>query len=655
MKILKRLLKVSLITIILLLTIYSGIIVYAKITPKLEIKSANSISLYDKNENLFFQGSGNKEWVSLKKISKNLINATIATEDKNFYKHNGFDYLRILKAGYTNVVNREKLQGASTITQQYAKNLFLDFDKTWQRKLKEMWYTVELETHYNKEEILEGYLNTINYGHGMYGIENASKFYFDKSAQDLTLAEATMLAGIPKSPANYSPLVNFKTAKERQLKILETMVKQDIITEEEKDTAYNQKLNLVGKNNLEKPNTQMYFHDAVLKELETIDNIPKSYTETNGLKIYTTLDQDAQTNLETNIKELMPNDNNEIQAASTMIKPKTGEVVALVGGRNYNISEFNRAISAKRQVGSTMKPFLYYAALENNFTSSTSFTSEQTTFTFSNNTTYSPKNYNDKYGNKPISMAAAIAYSENVYAVKTHMFLGSSALINVAKRTGITTKFDNVASLPLGTKEINMLEFSGAYCTFANEGYKVKPHFIRRIEDSKGNILYQYKQQNTKVLDSSLTFILNNMLTGTYDPDFIDYNYPTAISLASKLTHKYSLKSGTTDTDNWYMGYNKDILVSTWVGYDNNKTLLSSDYKYGQNIWYKTIENYENGKEDSWYETPSNITGVLVDPISGRPATEQSEKKKLMYFIKGTEPKDTDTVFDEKLENTHPT
>ena len=655
MKILKRLLKVSLITIILLLTIYSGIIVYAKITPKLEIKSANSISLYDKNENLFFQGSGNKEWVSLKKISKNLINATLITEDKNFYKHNGFDYLRILKAGYTNVVNREKLQGASTITQQYAKNLFLDFDKTWQRKLKEMWYTVELETHYNKEEILEGYLNTINYGHGMYGIENASKFYFDKSAQDLTLAEATMLAGIPKSPANYSPLVNFKTAKERQLKILETMVKQDIITEEEKDTAYNQKLNLVGKNNLEKPNTQMYFHDAVLKELETIDNIPKSYTETNGLKIYTTLDQDAQTNLETNIKELMPNDNNEIQAASTMIKPKTGEVVALVGGRNYNISEFNRAISAKRQVGSTMKPFLYYAALENNFTSSTSFTSEQTTFTFSNNTTYSPKNYNDKYGNKPISMAAAIAYSENVYAVKTHMFLGSSALINVAKRTGITTKFDNVASLPLGTKEINMLEFSGAYCTFANEGYKVKPHFIRRIEDSKGNILYQYKQQNTKVLDSSLTFILNNMLTGTYDPDFIDYNYPTAISLASKLTHKYSLKSGTTDTDNWYMGYNKDILVSTWVGYDNNKTLLSSDYKYGQNIWYKTIENYENGKEDSWYETPSNITGVLVDPISGRPATEQSEKKKLMYFIKGTEPKDTDTVFDEKLENTHPT
>ncbi len=655
MKLLKEILKISLIVVILILIVYSGIIMYAKITPKLEIKSANSISLYDTNNNLFFQGSGNKEWISLKKISKNLINATIATEDKNFYNHNGFDYLRILKASYTNIINREKLQGASTITQQYAKNLFLDFDKTWQRKLKEMWYTVELETHYNKEEILEGYLNTINYGHGMYGIENASKFYFDKSAQNLTLAEASILAGIPKSPSNYSPLVNLDTAKKRQLKILKTMVEQGIITEEEKNYAYNQKLNLVGKNNLDKPNTQMYFHDAVLSELETIDNIPKSYTETNGLKIYTTLDPNAQSSLEENIKEIMPKDNEELQTANTMIKPETGEIIALVGGRNYNTSEFNRATSAKRQVGSTMKPFLYYAALENNFTSSTSFTSEQTTFTFSNNTTYSPKNYNNKYGNKPISMAAAIAYSENVYAVKTHMFLGSNALINVAKRTGITTTFDNVASLPLGTKEINMLEFAGAYCTFANQGYKIKPHFIRKIEDSNGNVLYQYKEQKTKVLDPSLTFILNNMLTGTYDSDYIDYNYPTAISLASKLTHKYALKSGTTDTDNWYIGYNKDILVATWVGYDNNKTILSKEYKYGQNLWYKTIENYENGKEDSWYETPNNITGVLVEPISGRPATDQSEKKKLMYFIKGTEPKDTDTVFDEKLENTHPT
>ena len=200
-----------------------------------------------------------------------------------------------------------------------------------------------------------------------------------------------------------------------------------------------------------------------------------------------------------------------------------------------------------------------------------------------------------------------------------------------------------------------MLEFAGAYCVFANEGYRVKTHFIKKIEDSKGNVLYKADETKNKVLDKSLTFILNNMLTATYDSAFIDYNYPTAISLASKLTHKYSLKSGTTDTDNWYMGYNKDILVSTWVGYDNNRTLAPSVYKYGQNIWYKTIENYEQDKPDSWYEIPENVSGVIVDPISGKPATEASPKKKLMYFIKGTEPKETDTVFDDKLENTHPT
>ncbi len=654
MKILKKLFKVTLLLIALIAIFYTGIFVYAKMTPKLEIKSANSISLYDTNDNLFFQGTGNKEWISLNKISKNLINATISTEDKKFYKHNGFDYLRILKASYTNLINRKKLQGASTITQQYAKNLFLDFSKTWERKIKEMWYTVELETHYDKNEILEGFLNTINYGHGMYGIENASKFYFDKSASDLTLAEAAMLAGIPKSPANYSPIVDYNTAKERQLNILENMQQDGLISEIEKQAAYSQELTIVGKSNEDKLNTQMYFHDAVLQELETIESIPKSFTETNGLKIYTTLDVDAQANLEKNVLEIMPSENEELQTASVMIKPTTGEVIALIGGRNYNTSEYNRATTAKRQVGSTMKPFLYYAALENGFTSSTSFTSEQTTFTFSNNTTYSPKNYNDKYGNKPISMATAIAYSENVYAVKTHMFLGSDAIINVARRTGITSKLDKVASLPLGTKEINMLEFAGGYCAFANEGYKIKPHFIKRIEDSKGNVLYEEKLVKNKVLDSSITFILDNMLTATYDSDYIDYNYPTAISLASKLNHKYALKSGTTDTDNWYIGFNKDILVASWVGYDNNKTLLSSDYKYGQNIWYNTIENYERNKPDSWYDIPDNVTGVLVDPISGKPVTEASEKKKLMYFIKGTEPKDTDTVFDEKLETTYP-
>ena len=198
---------------------------YSKLNTSLEINNVNNISLYDSNEKLVFQGNGTSKWVRLNDISKHVINATISTEDKNFYKHFGFDFLRILKAGYTNIISGTTKQGASTISQQYVKNLFLDFDKTWERKWNEMWLTLYVELHYSKDEILEGYLNTINYGHGMSGIEKASNYYFNKSSKDLSLAEATILAAIPKSPANFSPLVNFELAKQRQKIILKGMVK----------------------------------------------------------------------------------------------------------------------------------------------------------------------------------------------------------------------------------------------------------------------------------------------------------------------------------------------------------------------------------------------------------------------------------------------
>lgn len=650
MKYIKKLLKMTTIFIILMFILIVGVYTYAKLSPKLEINGANSLAIFDNQGELFFQGSGSKKWIELENISPNLINATLAAEDKNFYNHKGFDLLRILKATYINITSKSVEQGASTITQQYAKNLFLDFDKTWKRKIEEMWYTIEIEAHYSKDSILEGYLNTINYGHGMYGIENASKFYFNKSAKNLTLAEATILTGIPKSPSNYSPIVDLDAAKKRQLLILNLMVKNKMITEEEKDQAYQEELNIVGKDSDFNLNTVMYYQDAVLDELEKISSIPNSYSKTKGLKIYTSLNLEAQTNLENIIKEEFP-DESKLQVSTVMMNPQTGEIVALVGGRDYNSSQYNRATDAMRQVGSTMKPYLYYAALENGFTSSSSFTSEKTTFTFANNSTYSPRNYNDLYGGKPISMATAIAYSENIYAVKTHMFLGSEVLIDVAKRVGITADLEDVASLPLGTKEINITEMAAGYSAFANEGYRIKPHLITRVEDYNGNVLYQAKPEKKQVLDKSLTFILNNMLTGTYDSDYIDYNYPTAISLASKLTHKYALKSGTTETDNWYIGYNKDIVTAVWVGYDNNATLSNKEYKYAQNIWYRTMESYEKDKKDNWYEIPENVSSVLVDPISGKPATDESPKKKIMYFIKGTEPTIADSVFDEKLTN----
>ena len=215
--------------IIFFIIVFCGVFAYIKVSPKPVISSANSIALYDNSGQVFFHGNESKEWISLGEMSKYVIDATIYTEDKNFYKHFGFDFLRILKAGYINIISGSTKQGASTITQQYAKNLFLDFDKTWKRKWDEMWYTLKIESNYSKDEILEGYLNTINYGHGKYGIENASKYYFNKSAKDLTLAEATILTGIPKSPENYSPLKNYDLAKKRQFLILYLLVKNKLI------------------------------------------------------------------------------------------------------------------------------------------------------------------------------------------------------------------------------------------------------------------------------------------------------------------------------------------------------------------------------------------------------------------------------------------
>ena len=646
----KKIFKLLKLNFLLLILLCGGIFIYIKTSPKPEIYSANNLVLYDSTENVFFQGNESKEWIGLDEISDYLIKATIYTEDKHFYKHFGFDLFRILKASYINIISGKTMQGASTITQQYAKNLFLDFDKTWKRKWDEMWYTMKIEANYSKDEILEGYLNTINYGHGMYGIENASKFYFNKSAKDLDLAEASILTGIPKSPANYSPIVNFDLAKKRQLTILELMAKNKIITEEEKNEAYNEELVFSGVDNSEELSTIMYYQDAVLKELKDINSIPLSYSDSKGLKIYTNLDFKAQQSLEKNIKEVLP-ETSKIETSAVMMNPNTGGIIALVGGRDYNKSSYNRAIESRRQVGSTMKPYLYYAALENGFTSSSAFTSEKTTFTFNNQDDYAPNNYNNTYGNKPISMGTAIAYSENIYAVKTHLFLGGDALINVARRVGITAKLENVPSLPLGTNEISIIEMAAGYSAFANLGYKVKPHLIEKVVDAKGNVLYEADDSKELVLNSSIVFILNNLLTATYDPDYIDYNYPTAITLASKLTHKYGLKSGTTNSDNWNIGFNRDIVTAVWIGYDDNKALSTSEYKYAQNIWFKTTEAYEAGKPEAWYEMPSNISAMFVEPISGKPVVDNSTKKKLMYFIKGTEPSSTDQTFDEKNSN----
>jgi len=438
----KRLLLKIIVIIIFIIYVFFGLFyLYLKMSPKLDLKKANTIILYDKDNKEFFRGNGSKEWIDLKNIDKDLINATISTEDKRFYKHNGFDYVRIIKSMFINLKSGSIKEGASTITQQYARNLYLDFDRTLTRKIKEAYLAFKMEINYSKDEILEGYLNTINYGNGVLGIENASKYYFNKSSNELSLGEASILAGIPASPQDYSPINNFKASKRRQKVILDSMVKNGYISKKEAKKAYDEKLVLYGKKEKLNLTTLMYYKDAVMNELYNLKVIPKDYIENNSIKIYTNLDLDAQTKLDNAIKNNVYDD--DIELSGVMIENKTGKIIALTGGRDYEKSQFNRALYSKRQVGSTLKPFLYYTALENGFTPSSEFMSKKTTFNLGD-TVYKPSNAGNIYANRKIPMILALAYSDNIYALKTNMFLGDTQFITTLNKVGINDVNNNV-------------------------------------------------------------------------------------------------------------------------------------------------------------------------------------------------------------------
>ncbi|HJJ16789.1 MAG TPA: penicillin-binding protein [Bacilli bacterium] len=624
-----------------------GLYTYAFFSPKIELKSTNQYYIYDNNKELVYEGSKTSEWVSLNNISEYSKDAVISIEDKNFYKHKGFDYLRIVKALISNLKNKNIVQGASTISQQYIKNMYLSFDKTWKRKIEEAFLTLELEMHYDKDEILEGYVNTINYGQGNFGIENASQYYFNKKAKDLSLEEAIMLAGIPKNPNNYNPVSNIDKCIKRANVVAKTMLDNNYITEKQYKDLNFSNVNIVGKKSNNNLQMLMYYQDAVIDELKTLKNIPSSLIESGGLKIYTTLNLEAQKSLEESILNNM-SDSSNLQVASIVINPNNGGVEALTGGLDYSKSQFNRAISSKRQVGSTMKPILYYSALENNFTSATTFLSAPTTFNLANNQSYAPSNFNDKYANKDITMAAAISYSDNIYAVKTHLFLGEDNLVKTAKKMGITTKLTANASLPLGTSEISMYDFANAYTTLASGGYKRKLHFIKKVEDLDGNTLYEFKDKKDLVLNENYVFILNELLTSTYNSAFIDYNNPTVMSLSSKLNQKYAIKTGSTGTDCWIVGYNKRNLMLVWNGYDDNREVEVKDGSYSKNIWLETM-NKINTKND-WYTAPKNIIGMPLNAITGK-YDNSSKNSNIFYFVKGTEPGGKDEIIVSKNSN----
>lgn len=627
--------KFFLISIILLILFVVSLYIYAYLQPKTEIKNANTYFIFDKNNELVYQGSSSKKWTKLNNVSKDYIDAVISIEDKNFYKHSGFDYLRILKAGFNNIKRKRIVEGASTISQQYIKNLYQNFDKTWKRKWKESLLTLNLEVHYSKDEILEGYINTINFGHGNIGIYNASKFYFNKTPDKLSTEEAIILAGIPKSPTYYNPVDNYDNSIKRAKTVLNSMINNKFISKKNAKKLFNKEIVIYGKNDKEDLNMLMYYQDAVMKELKNKVKLPQEIITKKGIKIYTSLDLDAQKELENNIYKYMENE--DMQVASMIINPITGGVTALTGGLDYSKSQFNRATSAKRQVGSTMKSFLYYAALENNLTSATTFSSEPSTFSIEENKSYSPQNYGNNYANKEITMSAAIALSDNIYAIKTNMFLGTDKLVNIIRKVGIKEKMQSIPSLPLGTIEISMIDYAQGFQTLANEGALVPIHLIDKVLDSDDNVLYEFDNSSYEVLNRNYSYILAEMLNNTTNPSFKDYTNPTALSIADKLDDKYAIKTGTTDTDFWTIGYNKDKLMLVWCGKDNSDEVSASKNYITKNIFADTISKVNNNNLDNnWYELPEDVIAIPLDAISGV-QTKDTSKTALFYFLKGSE------------------
>lgn len=574
-------------------------------------------------------------WVSLDDISPYLAEATIAVEDKDFYEHNGFDYSRIAGAVLADIKAGTKVQGASTITQQYARNLYLTHEKTWARKINEALYAYRLEVFYGKDEILEGYLNTVYYGHGMYGAEAASHYYFGKPASDLTLAEAAMLAGIPKGPTYYSPLVNEEKATNRQQVILSLMEDQGKITSAEKDRATQEQLVYKSDDWIASKNIAPYFLDAVWEEASDILESKNMNIREGGWTIKTTLNQAHQQAAEEAVAEHMPD--SELQVGLVSMDPKTGFVTSLVGGRDYQTSSFNHVTRAERQPGSAIKPFLYSAALENGYTPMTFKDVSQTTFTYDNGRkTYSPKNVNGQFATEEISLAQALAISDNIYAVKTLEDIGYGKFRNILERFGLNTTKKETPSIALGTIENTLYNMTNAYNILAAGGESREATTIISIENAKGEIVYEYEQpEPEQLLAEEDAYIMTQMMTGIFDPVFNDYSPATGVSIRPRMTHTYAAKSGSTNSDQWMIGYSPDITAGIWNGYDQGKTLSGqSDTGATKQIWIDFMESVHSGLPNEEFAAPSDVEGVVVDVASGKIANDGCPNEQRLVYMK---------------------
>lgn len=569
------------------------------------------IKMYDSEHKIYYQSNQQSNDVALKDVSQDFLTSIVAIEDHRFYEHRGFDPIGILRAIKANITEGGKSEGASSITQQYARLLFLTNEKTWSRKITEAFLTTRLEAHYDKDTILQGYINTVYFGHGVYGIKNAARYYFDKEPKDLDLNESTMLAGVINGPEYFSPFKDLKNAKARQKLVLNQLVKEKYIDQNKADQIHKTPFTLNQNPSSTLIASYPYFRDTVIQELKDLGFYQENYIN-QGLNIETTLNSQVQDQLQ-NVVSTQMKERDELEVASMIVDTHHAGVVALIGGKDYANSQFNRATSASRQIGSTMKSLLYYTALENGFTPATKFKSEPTKFKMDNGKEYSPTNFNQKYANKDVTLAQAIAVSDNIYAVKTHMFLGEQALVNALSQFGFTHISPN-PSLALGTLNTNIYQLSNIYTTFANQGVNNDIHTITKITNDNGDVLYEYKDRNEQLLSQESCLILSQLLTSPFDKVYNTYATATMASYPTKST--FAVKTGSTDYDSLCAGYNPHYTITSWTGYDDNRDMkMSSDTKIPKVIFQEMADFLQ--PEASWYKPTEKIQQIPINPLTG--------------------------------------
>ena len=522
--------------------------------------------LYDRNgeviARLFIE---NRTPLELSEISPNLVRAVLAAEDSAFYQHGGIRIGSIMRALYTDIIEKGKVQGASTITQQLARNLFLNHEKSITRKAKEIIIAMRLEKLFSKDKILELYLNTINFGHGAWGAEVAAHTYFDQSAKDLDLAQSAILAGLIANPGRYNPLSNINNAKSRQNYVLSRMETLGWITAEQRQAAYNEELTFKSRvNKIEEFNRAPYFVSHLLFN-DLLPKYGKDEVYSGGMQIYTTLD----VNLQDKAREAIQGLNKNVMGALVCLDSETGEVLALVGGKDFKESKFNRATQAIRQPGSSFKPIVYAAAMQEDVMPSDHFLDAPITFKQkgAGNKGWSPHNSSNGYAGE-VTLQRALVQSYNTVAVRVAAYIGTDAIVQMARNMGIETKYlPNDLSVALGSASLTPLEMAVAFNCFNNGGKRIVPQMIREIRDRDDNIIEQRETASSQAMRPETAYAIRSMLQ---DAVRAGTGRPAALPKINVFG-----KTGTSNDfiDAWFVGGVPGLTTAVYVGRDDHKSM----------------------------------------------------------------------------------